>query len=691
MKSAARTWVSGIAVGVVAAAGLAGCATEAAPQAPQATTAAFDTSELDSATDVCADLYGFVNGKWLAQAQIPPDESSFGMFDVLRDRSLEAQRDIAERAAGDVPGEDPSSDRYKLGVLYRDALDENAIDAAGARPLERLLASVDAVTSRDDVVRFLIDDAVRGGGVLFRSFSERDHADASRLIAYVSPTGLGLPAENYYTDPSYAPIVDAYREYTATALELVGVEPGAAAEQARRALALEEELAEVSLSPEEQRDQSADYRLVTVEEANRTTPSFDWRAYFEAQSVRAETFSLPQPAYFEKVESLLASAPVEQWRAYLRAGLVRQYDNRLSKSFRDNAFRYDQLISGATEQQPRWKDAVADVNSAMEDAMGRLYVEQEFDESAKAQAEQLVQSVLAAVRTRIENVDWMSDETKQKALHKWSSILPRIGYPDRWRDLSGLDVTAGDYFGSLLAADTFNHEFDMSRVGTQADRSEWITSPQTVNAFYNPLDNSVNFPAAILQAPFFDATVDDALNYGGIGVVIGHEVTHGFDDEGSRFDGAGNQVDWWTPTDRAEFDSRTARLVDQFDAYTPIATRPDLHVNGRLTLGENIADLGGVNAAYDALQTVLATEPGSGEVVLEGYTPSQRFFLNFARIWRTAVREEALVTQLETDPHSPARERTNGTVPNTPGFAQSFGCGPGDPMVHSGDDLVVVW
>lgn len=692
MKAASRVWVSSLAAGAMMTTVL-GCSTQdPAPADIRVATAAFDTSELDPAIDVCTDLYGFVNAQWIAQTEIPADKSSYGMFDILADKSLEARRSIAERAARELSDEDSSSDRYKLGVLYRDAMNENVIDAAGAQPLEPLLASIDAITSREDVVRFLRQDATRGGGgMLFRAYSDRDYADTSNLIAYVSPAELGLPSKNYYTDPSYAPIVDGYLEYVSTALELTGTDPDAAAAQARRVLELERELAAASLMPEEQREQEARYRMVTVEEANRATPSFDWRAYFDAQSVRLDSFSLAQPAYYEMVDHLLRTAPVEQWQAYLRAHLVQRYEMRLSKPFRDNTFEYRRLLSGQTEQVPRWKTAIADVDAAMEDAMGRLYVEQEFDESAKARAEELVRNVLAAVKTRIENVDWMSDETKQRALDKWSTILPRIGYPDRWRDLSGLEVVEGDYFGSLLSADEFNHDFDMARIGRKADRTEWIASPQTVNAFYNPLDNSINFPAAILQAPFFDATADDALNYGGIGVVIGHEVTHGFDDQGSRFDEAGNQIDWWTEADRAEFDSRTRKLVDQYNAYRPIADRPDLHVNGQLTLGENIADLGGANAAYDALQAVLATEPRAADGFLDGYTPSQRFFLNFARIWRENVREEAAVTLLDTDPHSPNRERTNGTAPNTPGFAQSFGCGPGDPMVHSGDDLVVVW
>ncbi|WP_198163324.1 M13 family metallopeptidase [Rhodococcus sp. WMMA185] len=657
-----------------------------------ATSSAFDTSELDLGINPCDDLNAFVNGQWSAQTQIPADESSYGVFNQLRDESLDIQRGIADRAAADLGSADETSDRTKIGLLFESAMDENSIDEAGFSPIEPELAQVDAIASQEDIAAFLREDAQDGGAILFSLGSGADFQDATRQIGFVGPTGITLPSKDYYTDPQYAPILDAYRSYLQTSLELTGIGDAEASAQADQALDFETALAAASLSPAEARDPATQYRLVTVDEANAITPAFDWRQYLEAQNVSPdEAFSLADTAYFTQVEQLLAQAPIDQWKSYLRAQVVNRSADRLSKPFRDNKFEFEQQITGTAEQSDRWKIAIGDVNSAMGEAMGRLYVEEAFDPSAREHAEQLVQNVLDALRVRIENVDWMSPETKQQALDKWSQMVPKIGYPDNWRDWSGLQITQGDYFGNLAAADRFNHAYDLEKIGKPSDRSEWVMTPQTVNAYYSPTDNTINFPAAILQAPFFDPNADDALNYGGIGSVIGHEATHAFDDQGSQFDGQGNHVNWWTPEDRAQFDSRTAKLVEQYDAYTPIPSMPDVHVNGELTLGENIADLGGVNTSYDALKTVLDSEPGAATTEIDGYTPNQRFFLNYARVWRDKTRDEALLTRINSDPHSPASLRVNGVVANVPGFAEAFECAPGSPEAHVGDQLVTIW
>ncbi|PBC56770.1 M13 family metallopeptidase [Rhodococcus sp. ACPA1] len=654
-----------VAAGATLTMGIASCSS------PDTTDVAFDTAELDSAINPCDDLYGFVNGKWLAETSIPDDESSYGVFNQLRDKSLDTQRDIARSAAENFGSEDSNSDRSKIGALYESAMDEKSIDAAGFAPLEPELARVDAIGSPADVAKFLTEDAADGGSIVFSLTAGADYQDATKQIGFVTPTGISLPSKDYYTDPQYAPILDAYRSYLGTSLDLIG----AGEAQADQAVELEKALADASLSPEEARDPATQYHLVTVDEANATAPAFDWRQYFAAQGVSPEPgFSLAATPYFARVNELLQRAPLDQWKSYLRAQVVSRSADRLSKPFRDNQFEFDKQISGSTAQKPRWKTAVADVNSAMGEAMGELYVREAFDPAAKERAQQLVHDVLDALKARIEKLDWMSPETKQKAFDKWSKLVPKIGYPDRWRDWSGLQITRGDYFGNLAAADKFNHAYDLAKIGKPSDRTEWAMTPQTVNAYYNPSDNTINFPAAILQAPFFDPNADDALNFGGIGSVIGHEATHGFDDQGSQFDGNGNNVNWWTPADREQFAARTENLVDQFDAYAPIPGRPEIHVNGNLTLGENIADLGGVNASYDALTAVLDSDPGTAEEKIDGYTPSQRFFLNYARVWREKTRDESMITQLDSDPHAPSDLRVDGVVPNVPGFGQSFGC-----------------
>ena len=682
MQFGRRRWFAVVATGAALTMGVASCSS------PPATDAAFDTTELDSAINPCDDLYGTVNGTWLRETPIPDDESGYGVFNQLRDKSLETQRGIAQDAAENLGSEDANSDRSKIGALYESAMDEKSIDAAGVAPLQPELARIDAIGSAADVATFLTEDAADGGSIVFGLTAGADYRDATKQIGFVAPTGISLPSKDYYSDPQYAPILDAYRSYLGTSLDLIG----AGAAQADQAVELEKALADASLSPEQARDPATQYNLVTVDQANATTPALDWRQYLAAQGVSPDAgFSLAATPYFTRVNELLERAPVDQWKSYLRAQVVSRSAERLSKPFRDNQFEFDKQISGSTAQKPRWKTAVADVNTAMGEAMGELYVQEAFDPAAKDRAQQLVRHVLDALKVRIENVDWMSPETKQKALHKWSQLVPKIGYPDTWRDWSGLQISRGDYFGNLAAADKFNHAYDLAKIGKPSDRTQWAMTPQTVNAYYNPSDNTINFPAAILQAPFFDPNADDALNFGGIGSVIGHEATHGFDDQGSQFDGEGNNVNWWTPADSEQFAARTEKLVDQFDGFAPIPGRPDVHVNGNLTLGENIADLGGVNASYDALQAALDSDPGSAEEKIDGYTPGQRFFLNYARVWREKTRDEALITQLSSDPHAPSDLRVNGVVPNVQGFGESFDCPPGSPLVHKGDERVVIW
>ncbi len=352
---------------------------------------------------------------------------------------------------------------------------------------------------------------------------------------------------------------------------------------------------------------------------------------------------------------------------------------------------YGKTLSGQPEQRPQWKRSLSAVNGAMGQALGQLYVDKYFTPEAKQRADELVTNVRNALKNRIENLDWMSAETKQKALDKWSKFLPKIGYPDTWRSWDGLSIKPDDYYANLEAAGKFNYDYDVAKIGQPTDRKEWGMTPQTVNAYYNPTDNTINFPAAILQPPFFDANADDALNYGGIGAVIGHEASHGFDDQGSQFDGDGNNVNWWTKADRTAFNGRTDKLVNQFNGYTPLADHPDKHVNGQLTLGENIADLGGLSIAYDALQAALKDNPEEADSKIDGYTQDQRFFLNWARVWRGDIREKQQLVYLNADPHSPIKFRAVGAPSNMPAFAKAFQCKAGDGMVRADDKRVVIW
>jgi putative endopeptidase len=509
-------------------------------------------------------------------------------------------------------------------------------------------------------------------------------------IAYAFQGGIGLPTPDYYEKPEHAQLRDAYRAHVARMFELGGWSKDRASDAAAHVLAFETRLAKASLKPVELRKPENQYHFVTLAEADALTPRFPWTKFFAAQDADIKGgFSLSQPGFFKEVDAMLGDVPVAQWQEYLRFHAIDSAAPYLSRPFTEEHFAfYGKTLNGQKQQEPRWKRVLGAINDTMGMALGELYVEEAFPPESKQRALELVNNVKDALKTRIEHLDWMSAETKQKALDKWATFLPKIGYPDKWRDWSGLAIEPDDYYGNVAAATRFDYDYEMDKVGKPTDRLEWGMTPQTVNAYYNPLDNTINFPAAILQPPFFDAKADDAINYGGIGAVIGHEAIHGYDDEGSQFDAQGNNTNWWSKEDRAKFEARTDKLVQQFNGYEPL---PGKHVNGQLTLGENIADLGGANVAYDALQIALAKEPGAAERKIDGYTPEQRFFLNFARIWRGSILPQRQEVLLNSDPHSPAQYRAIGAPSNMPAFAQAFECKAGDPMVRGGDKQVKIW
>ncbi len=670
-----------------------------APAASSATAMAdagksiFDISELDPNIKVCQDFNGFVNAKWVAANPIPADHTSWGAFNKLAEDSLNTQHDIVDAAAKNAAGAKAGSIEQKIGYLYHSGMDDAAIEKAGFDPIKPKLDAIAALKNTSDVADYLDKSFSTGDMQIFQFGAGADFQHAEKQIAYTFQSGLGLPTRDYYTDPKQADLRKAYLDYIAKTLELTGVSADDAKKQADQVMAFETELAKASLAPVELRTPENQYHFVSVKEADKVTPHFSWEKFFAAQGVTVDKgFSLSQPKFFAEFDKLLAKAPIAQWQAYLRFHTIDDASPYLSKAFEDNKFAfYGKTLSGQPEQQPRWKRVLRAVNGSMGEALGELYVAKEFTPEAKARAQELVDNVRNALKARIQNLDWMSDETKTKAIAKWDTFLPKIGYPDKWREWTGLNVTGDNYYNNIEAAAKFNYEYDIAKIGKPTDRKEWGMTPQTVNAYYNPTDNTINFPAAILQPPFFDAKADDAINYGGIGAVIGHEASHGFDDEGSQFDGAGNNVNWWTKDDRAKFDARTAKLVAQFNDYTPIKDKPDAHVNGKLTLGENIADLGGLNVAYDALQTALKKNPEEAGKKIDGYTENQRFFLNWARVWRGHTREKQALLRLNTDPHAPTALRAIGAPSNMEAFATAFQCKPGDAMVRPADKQVKIW
>ncbi|MGN6283193.1 M13 family metallopeptidase [Frateuria sp.] len=704
-----KQYLKPLALAVSLALSLTACGKHDADQAPAASSSApasagttamagaptsvFDVSELGPMNEACADFDQFVNAKWVAANPIPSDRTRWGAFDKLAEDSLNTQHEIVDNAAKSAASAQAGSIQQKIGYLYASGMDEAAIEKAGFDPIKPKLDAIAALKNGSDVADYLNKSFSNGDMQVFSFGSGADFKNASMQIGYTFQSGLGLPTKDYYTDAKYAEQRAAYLDYIAKSLELTGVPAADAKKQANQVMAFEAKLANASFAPVELRTPEHQYHFVSVKEADKITPHFSWEKFFDAQGVKIDKgFSLSQPKFFAEFDKLLATAPIDQWQAYLRFHVIDDASPLLSKSFQDNKFAfYGKTLSGQPEQKARWKRVLGAVNGSMGMALGQLYVDKMFKPEAKERAQVLVDNVRNALKARIENLDWMSPETKTKAIAKWSTFLPKIGYPEKWRDWSGLDIKQGDYYGNVMAAAKYNYQYDTNKIGKPTDRKEWGMTPQTVNAYYNPTDNTINFPAAILQPPFFYANGDDAINYGGIGAVIGHEASHGFDDEGSQFDGEGNNVNWWTKADRTKFDERADKLVAQFNAYTPIKDKPDAHVNGQLTLGENIGDLGGLNSAYDALQIALKKNPEEAGSKIDGYTQDQRFFLNWARVWRGSIREKEALLRLNTDPHAPASLRAIGAPSNMDAFATAFQCKPGDAMVRSGEKQVKIW
>ena len=646
---------------------------------------AFSASDLDANAAACNDFNQFVNGKWLAANPVPSDRTTWGSFELLGERSLATQRQIVESAAA---MNNATGAQKLIGDLWATGMDEAAVEAAGIKPIQPFLDEIDALKSPTDIPAYLRKSAAEGRMALFGIGGESDFKDSNKVIAYTAPDALGLPDKTYYFGDEHKAERDAYQTHIAATLKLAGADEATAIKQAAAIMAIETALAKVTYSSEElSRDVSKYYNPVSIDGANKITPAFDWGAYFDANGIaRPEQFSLSNPDFFKTLDGMFASVPMEDWKAYLRFHTVDGLSPYLSKAFVDQNFAfYGKTLRGQQEQKERWKRVLGTVNDTAGEALGELYVDVAFPAESKAQMQKLVENLSAALKVRLENLEWMTPETRTKALEKWSSFTPKIGYPDKWREWDGLNTSRDTYVGNIVAGMKFNHAYEMAKIGKPKDRLEWDMTPQTVNAYYNPLMNEIVFPAAILQPPFFDPKADAPLNYGGIGAVIGHEMLHGYDDQGSRFDAKGSFVNWWQPSDATGFKSKTSKLVSQFDAYEAM---PGKFVNGNLTLGENIADLGGLRVAYDALKMA---ENGKTDPKLDGYTQDQRFYMNWATVWRRNYTDKEMAVRLVTDSHAPAKFRAIGAPSNFESFAAAFGCKPGDAMVRPADKKIAIW
>ncbi|MDA5337938.1 M13 family metallopeptidase [Stenotrophomonas maltophilia] len=685
---------------IAIAASLAACGkNETAPAASADAKPAFDLSQiktplislnsadLDPAISACTDLNGFVNSKWLKANPVPGDQTTWGSFEILRERSLEVQHALVQQAAASQAK--AGSVEAKIGDIWKTGNDEAKIEAAGLAPLQPQLDKIAALNDTAAITRYLRDSQAEGKGVLFSLFANADYKDSANVIAYVGQGGLGLPEKGYYFDDAQAKIRDAYVAYIAQVLTLSGVDAAQAAEQAKAVMAFETRLAKASMSRIEMRDPAKRYNPLSAADADRLTPNFSWTALFDTLKVpAAQKFSLAQPGFFSEMDKMLADVPASTWQAYLRFHTIDDASPYLSSQFEKANFDfYGTTLRGQKEMQPRWKRVLQSVNGGMGEALGQLYVDAVFPAESKVAMQHLVENLSQALKARLEQLPWMGEETKKKALEKWASFTPKIGYPDKWRDWAGLQTNGDSYLGNMQAARAFNYRYMLDKIGKPVDKTEWGMTPQTVNAYYNATKNEIVFPAAILQAPFFDAKADPALNYGGIGAVIGHEMMHGYDDSGSQFAANGNFDNWWTDADRKAFTERTDQLVAQFDGYEAV---PGVNVKGKLTLGENIGDLGGLTVAYDALQMALKEDP-KANVEVDGHSQDQRFFMNWATVWRRNFTDGELRVRLNTDPHAPANFRANGAPSNMPSFAAAFQCKAGDAMVRADDKRVVIW
>ena len=651
----------------------------------------FDPSYIDKSANACQDFFAFANGSWVKRDTIPPAFSSSGVSKDMTDRNELVVRSVLDEAMAARHTRPANSTVAKLGTFYGSCMDSARAEKEGISPIKPQLGEIDAIGSRGALVNEIARLQTSGVNVLFNFYPAPDPKDAAHYIAWASQGGLGMPDRDYYTNSDAASdsLRQKYVAHVTRALTLAGESPSVAATDARRVMALETELAKASMTRVALRDPNATYHKTSVADLGLLAPAIDWPVYFRTVGLTSPVIFLnvEQPEFLKRSSSLLSTLPLEDWRGYLRYHLISSESPWLSTPFAAEDFAYSALYSGAKQMLPRWKRCLRVSDRKLGEALGEAYVAKTFSPEAKAQARQVIDDIRASFRDRLLKLTWMSDATRRYALAKLASMNEKVGYPDTWRDYSKLRVVDGSFATNVFSANAFEWQRVANRPGKPVDKTEWGMTVPTVNAYYDPSINEMVFPAGALAPQTFDASGDLASNYGSLGGSwAGHELTHGFDDEGRRYDAAGNLHDWWAPSDSVRFNQQAQLVVDQFSNYLQVDT---IHVNGKLTLGENLADFGGLVTAYDALERAL-DRAGRRELI-DGYTPEQRFFIAYAQSWRTHTRPEQLRSRVKTDPHAPAEWRTNGPVSNMPQFASAFHCKPGDPMVRPPDQVPHIW
>jgi putative endopeptidase len=647
-----------------------------------------DLSHIDQSVRAQDDLFRFMNGKWLKESQIPADRASDGAFYRLYEAAEKQVKEIILQQAASKGA--TGSNAQKIGDLYSSFMDEARVETLGITPIKGDLAQVKSIKNKRDFIKLLGDEERRGLGGLFYIFVSTDHKDSTQNIIYLGQSGLSLPDESYYREDEYAPIRQAFLLHMEKMFSLAQIEDGSI--KAKQVLELETKIASCHWDQVKDRDATLTYNKNSFAQLTLLCPEFEWQQWLGSSQTPPhvlEQVVVRQPSYFEGLSKLLGNFELDKWQAWLTWHILSASAPYLNKELVDENFNfYGTTLSGIPQLKQRWKRGVGLVEAALGEAVGQIYVERHFGQQAKDRMQQLVANLIQAYREDIAALTWMGPETKERAFIKLDKFIPKIGYPDKWRDYRKLEITPDDLIGNLARIARFATEYEFAKIGKPVDKSEWYMTPQTVNAYYNPGMNEIVFPAAILQPPFFDLLAeDDAANYGGIGAVIGHEIGHGFDDQGSKYDGDGNLENWWSDTDRAEFEKLTNKLIKQYDQLSP-TDAPDLKVNGALTIGENIGDLGGLTIAYKAYQISLA---GKTAPVIDGYSGEQRFFMGWAQSWRGKYRPEEVRRRLATDPHSPDEFRCNQVVSNLDEFYQAFALTEGDKHFMPKSERVRIW
>jgi len=647
-----------------------------------------DRKNMDTTVSPADNFFQYANGAWLKSAVIPGDQTRWGSFDELGQRTLNDLHTLLDEAAANTKAAAGSKEKM-AGDFYRSGMDSAAINKAGIAPLKPVLDRIAAVTSTQQLLDEIATENTQGVGGVFGFGVGPDDKNVTKEICQFYQGGLGLSTRDDYfaKDARSEKIRAEYLKYVQQILQLMGQDAATAEANAKKIFALETAFASASLSPVEMRDPQKLYNKYDVATVTKMTPGMDWKVLLEKLKAGGQdSVIVAMPKFFVEFSKQLKATPLDTWKLYLSYNLTSDMAPYLSKDFSDARFNfYNKTLRGQTEEKPRWKRVIGVVNNAVGDQLGQLYVEKHFKPEAKKRMLELVDNLQKTFAERINGLDWMSDVTKQKALAKLNSFIKKIGYPDKWKDYSSLTIVSNNYVQNVLNASAFEYNYMISKLGKPVDKTEWGMTPPTVNAYYNPAFNEIVFPAAILQFPFFDFDADDAVNYGGIGAVIGHEMTHGFDDQGAQYDADGNLKDWWTADDKTKFTAKTQQVVHQFDAYTVLDS---IHVNGSLTQGENIADLGGVTIAYTAFKK---TKQGQSSEKIDGFTPDQRFFLSWAQVWRGKAKPETSMELIKTDPHSPGIWRCNGPLSNFEPFYKAFNVKEGDKMWRADSVRAKIW